>query len=223
MKHIALILLLAVAPVARGQWSAGVSAGLAFPLPNGASVPELRTSFAASLQGWYRLSPRHPWQLTASLDAVRWMGSVAAPGSDLPLDKELRAVRYLFFPLTAGLSCRWPVAGWLSFDAFLAVGGYWRELNCMQRRDPVSLYDIEEHGLGFALKASLAAFLFHDRLSLSLSFLSLGNPFSTAPPTLLSPLSTLRSPSSDRYRSQTTAEDYHQFFLNLCIGWNISQ
>lgn len=213
MKRIvltSLLLFTAMFP-ARAQWDFGVTVGAALPWGASENAPALRTSYFAGVRSHYHLSGENGWQLLLMVDGVRWMSEKSPDVGALPLDTMLYAKRYFLLPVTFGVGYSRPLASRCHLDAYATVGGYYRLLNCQRMRSAGVMYDMEEHGLGFALKAGADLRIYNWSLGISLT--ALGNPFEKQGPSL-------PHTKAVAYEfSQPTLEGYRQCFLIFEIGY----
>lgn len=214
MKRILLtgILLFSVVVPLRGQWSGGITLGVAVPFGGSGNAPELRSSFASGLRAIYALpATEGRWQLRLMVDGVRWMSESTPEAWGVPLDTGTYAKRYFFFPVTAGVGYSVTLGSRCYLDAYATVGGYYRLLNCQRMRSVGVVYDMEEHGLGFALK--VGGEVRYANVSLGVSLLALGNPFEKEEP--LQP----QSKAVTHEFSQPTMKGYGQSFVTFEIGY----
>lgn len=220
MRQLIFVLLLAVtcsvAPEARGQWVGGLSAGVALPAGASDNAPKLSTCFTAGLRGMY-FAEHIPLDFTVMLDGVHWMKSDYPDLYAVPLDEGLYAKRYLFFPLTAGVTIPfWSGNSGLGVMGFATVGAYFRNINCLRMAAPGVMDNMEEHGFGMAWKVGVdLTYMF--KLALTISYTAFGNPFATGGDPM--PAGTGPVNEDGVRRSQPTLEGYGQGFLNVSIGY----
>lgn len=214
MKRILLtgILLFTVVVPLRGQWSGGVTLGVAVPFGGSGNAPEMRSSFASGLRAEYALpATEGRWQLRLLVEGVRWMSESTPEAWAVPLDTGTYAKRYFFFPVTAGVGYSVTLGRGWHVEGYATVGGYYRLLNCERIRTVGVVYDMEEHGMGFALK--VGGEVRYANVSLGVSLLALGNPFEEEEP--LQP----ETKAVAHEFSQPRMKGYRQSFVTLEIGY----
>lgn len=198
------------------DWMGGLTMGAAFPAGASNNAPELRTSFASSL--WVRgLLKDTPVALMLSVEGVHWVNEVVPDRAAVPVDEGLYAKRYVLFPVTAGVALTAGKAFGFTFDFYAAVGFHWRNLNCQRMAAPGLMDDMEEHGWGVAWKVG-AEVLHKSHLSLSVSYLAVGNPFGTGGDGLPAGTGTVHDGVR---RSQPSLEGYGQGFVIVSLGYFI--
>lgn len=181
MKRLLLISLMVMFGLS-GTWAqfdAKVGMGVALPIAGSANAPEVRSSVMGSLEVGRRMGADSPWRLALSLEGLHWTGTASPVRDAVPMDEGLYNKRYLFFPLTLGVSYDFPLPYSMKLRALAAVGGYYRFQDCSRVEHSGVLGDLNDSGFGFALKAAVDLMMLGDRLSLGVSFLALGNPFET--------------------------------------------
>ena len=200
------------------EWMGGLTAGVAFPSGASDNAPGLSTSFNAGLRASYILEGL---AFTAMIDGVHWLKSESPDRSAVPIDDGLYVSRALHFPVTAGLAFfMGGRGGWPVVDVYAAAGTCWRDLTCKRMAAPGVMDDMEEHGWSFAWKVGFDVFCrvgHAPRLSLSVSYLAMGNPFATGGESL--PAGAGAVDENGIRRSQPTLEGYGQGFLNFSIGY----
>lgn len=212
------LMMLCVSVSPAQEWTGGLTAGVAFPAGASDNAPGLSTSFAAGLRASYILDGP---AFTMMIDGIHWLKSEYPDRSAVPIDDGLYVSRALHFPATAGLAYfMGGRGGWPVVDVYAAAGAYWRNLTCKRMAAPGVMDDMEEHGWGFAWKVGLDVIcrIRHaPRLSLSVSYLALGNPFATGCDPLPSGMGTIDE--NGIRRSQPALEGYGQGFFNVSIGY----
>lgn len=211
MKKLLLVLLMfaGMLPEVRGQFDAALAVGVSFPVAGSANAPDLNTCFAGSLGLGWRLGTESPWRLELTLDGLHWTSATS-------LDENgMFSRRYLFFPLTVGVSYDFRFSAGLTLRTLAAVGGYYRYQNCLREEHPGVLGDFNDVGMGFAFKASVALLMLEDRIGLGLNFMALGNPFETEQTSFPD-----RNPAAvDIVRLNTTLRGFWRCFVGLSLGY----
>lgn len=202
-------------PGLQAQWKGSLSAGVAFPAGATGNAPRLSTSFTAGIRAVW-IPERMPLGLTAMLDGFHWLKGEHPDRSAVPLDEELHTFRALHFPLTVGLWIPFvSLHNTLNASAYIAVGGYWRNMTCQRMAAPGVMDDMEESGWGVAWKVGIEI-IYNDRFSLGISYLACGNPFATGGDPL--PAGTGMIENGIR-RSQPSLDGYGQGFLCVTLGY----
>lgn len=202
-------------PSGRSQWWGSVTVGGAVPAGATDNAPVLSTSFTAGIRAMY--SPKTwPGIVVVMLDGVHWLKSESPDREAAPMDESLYVNRSLHFPFTAGLLMPvWGMGDDWDIVVYGAVGGYWRNITCRRMVAPGVMDEMEEHGWGFAWKVGFDI-VYDGRFSLGMSYLALGNPFTSGGAPL--PAGTGAIENGVRY-SQPTLEGYGQGFLSLTLGY----